>query len=446
MTVPHRFSGAGGVSAARWLRSLTYDLPAPLTPGQWLERVDSLLNDDAARWADQHPRVRRIMTDEYFDDATEEDVEIFKKALMAAFPPEPWPPLYVCEAEEHLSSLAQGPFEDLEDYYRRTETILYALGSVDVVEAPLTVTEAMTLMRVIEQFVLGLRNRSVRDAVIPFPRISGVQGLGEMYRYARYLSHKANSTEQIPGARPPTLMPFTTPINSISHEPEPCLAFSAVFGHGGISHDSFTRAKYGIHQEGAGMLTAGPGGLTSTAPINDVFHFRGTTTPSSTSSQTNASASGGGTFAALSNVSSTSSNALNQSEVNMSRIQDLQSPSNSTISLSPSTPATSKSSDTATEIGKNEATVTTRGSFLSSPTTIGEVKSPSPNPSSNVESILGGTLSSGDLTPPPSSLPNQPLAFGSTTKDSKQHEDRPKEDGVTFIFPPPAEISTWKKF
>lgn len=62
-----RFSGENGQSAARWLRTLKYELPPTFTAGQWLECVDGLLDGTAARWADEQP-VKEILSDEALKD------------------------------------------------------------------------------------------------------------------------------------------------------------------------------------------------------------------------------------------------------------------------------------------------------------------------------------------------------------------------------------------
>lgn len=79
-----RFSGENGQSAARWLRTLKYELPPTFTAGQWLECVDGLLDGTAARWADEQP-VKEILSDETLKDAKNHEVDIFKALLLSRF-------------------------------------------------------------------------------------------------------------------------------------------------------------------------------------------------------------------------------------------------------------------------------------------------------------------------------------------------------------------------
>ena len=79
-----RFSGENGQSAARWLRTLKYELPPTFTAGQWLECVDGLLDGEAARWADMRPNVRKILSDEKLKHAKNHDVDTFKALSSAA--------------------------------------------------------------------------------------------------------------------------------------------------------------------------------------------------------------------------------------------------------------------------------------------------------------------------------------------------------------------------
>lgn len=74
-------------SAARWLCNLKHELPPFFTPSQWLECINGLLEGDTATWADAHPRVKTIMTEENLQTATDVDIKIFQTALCTRFPP-----------------------------------------------------------------------------------------------------------------------------------------------------------------------------------------------------------------------------------------------------------------------------------------------------------------------------------------------------------------------
>jgi len=157
--MPSKFSGENGQSALRWLRTLKYELPGDLTSNQWLEYVDGLLEGEAARWADQHPRVRKMMKEEHLkaDHNKEEDVKVFEDALKRRFPS-------TTEAQEE--ALIQQPKEPLDNYYRRTETSLHIAGGVDRDEKPPpTSEESNILVERIEAYVHGLHDPELRQHI-----------------------------------------------------------------------------------------------------------------------------------------------------------------------------------------------------------------------------------------------------------------------------------------
>ena len=149
-----RFSGEDGQSPVRWLRTLKYQLPSTFTVEQWLECVDGLLDGTAARWADEQPAVKRILSEEALEYADNHDVDIFKALLLGRFTP----------GEEDLERvndlveiLRQDAAESLSDYYLRAERLLHALGVTDQAEsAMLNVYERSTLRKVIRHYIDGL--------------------------------------------------------------------------------------------------------------------------------------------------------------------------------------------------------------------------------------------------------------------------------------------------
>ena len=90
-------------------------------------------------------------------------MEIFKKALIARFPP-------VEVRIDHsrpalnISSpiLFQEPNEDLDSYYQRTLALLYQRNGVDLTEAPLTEQEQDALRRTVMSYIAGLNDREIR--------------------------------------------------------------------------------------------------------------------------------------------------------------------------------------------------------------------------------------------------------------------------------------------
>ena len=160
-----KFSGSNGQNAHRWLRTLRFENPhfATLSPSDWLGIIDGLLEGDAATWADHHPRVKYILRTGSLKQATRTDVETFKKALIARFPP-------VEVTIDHsrpalkISSpiLMQAPNEDLDSYYQRALALLYQRNGVDLAEAPLTEQEQNALRRTVNSYIAGLNDRELR--------------------------------------------------------------------------------------------------------------------------------------------------------------------------------------------------------------------------------------------------------------------------------------------
>ena len=160
-----RFSGGNGQSAARWLRSLKYELPPTFTAGQWLECVDGLLDGEAARWADMRPDVRKILSDEELKHAKNHDVDTFKALLLSRFTPAAKD---LEEVKYQVETLRQDATESLQDYYRRAEDLFHALGGRDEIgPAMLGVNERSILTRVISRFVHGLYDTCMKPDVSP---------------------------------------------------------------------------------------------------------------------------------------------------------------------------------------------------------------------------------------------------------------------------------------
>jgi len=78
------FHGTNGQTAARLLRPFKHELPLVLeaNPSSWLECIYSLLKGDAAHWADQNPKFKKLLTDENVENATQGDVDTLKALLL----------------------------------------------------------------------------------------------------------------------------------------------------------------------------------------------------------------------------------------------------------------------------------------------------------------------------------------------------------------------------
>ncbi|KAL2040868.1 hypothetical protein N7G274_006326 [Stereocaulon virgatum] len=168
------FSGSKGESAARWLHTLEHQVHGPnpnynlefLPPRMWLTCINGLLVGNAALWADHHPRVRQIIAANNLGSVSHKDVEIFKKAFLARFPPTRMtaglcrPSLF---SEPQI--FAQDRSEDLDSYYQRALILLYEKGGVDMAEAPLTELEQEALNATILTYIEGLVDKDIHQGL-----------------------------------------------------------------------------------------------------------------------------------------------------------------------------------------------------------------------------------------------------------------------------------------
>lgn len=159
-----KFSGENGQRPARWLRTLKYELPPTFTVSEWLECVDGLLEGQAARWADEQPAVKKVLSDVTLEHAMNQDVDIFKALLLSRFTPGEED----LERVNHLvENLRQGATEDLLHYYRRADDLLYALGGRDLGPVVLSDNERSILTRVNCRFLDGLDESDLKPDVLP---------------------------------------------------------------------------------------------------------------------------------------------------------------------------------------------------------------------------------------------------------------------------------------
>ena len=278
MPAPPRFNGTDGISAARWLRSLTYTLHNGLSPAQWLTAVDMFLTGDAALWADTHPCVRKILTAEHLPRATKIDVETFKKAILSRFPD--GPEVDTHELETQIATLEQGPLESVKLCYQRAKNMLHLMGGVDLDEAPLSIEEEEVLRRVGDEFILGLRHGLVKDILMSYaPRFvedigNTTLGLEELRKAAEMIEENIRLKDEIFRAEPKgkersglttgaIQSPGTAPSSIVLASSPPELNFNGLSGSLGSSHDSFTRSKYGMHsdEDAGAVVIIGPKGI-----------------------------------------------------------------------------------------------------------------------------------------------------------------------------------------
>ena len=168
------FSGSNGESAARWLHTLEHQVRGPnpnynlefLPPRMWLTCINGLFVGNAALWADHHPRVRPILAANNLENVSHKDVETFKTAFLARFPPAKLtaglcrPSLF-----GEPQTFAQDQSEDLDSYYQRALILLYEKGGVDVAEAPLTEPEQDALNATILSYIEGLVDKDIRQGL-----------------------------------------------------------------------------------------------------------------------------------------------------------------------------------------------------------------------------------------------------------------------------------------
>lgn len=182
-------SGDNGQRAARWLRTLEYELPPIFIPRQWLECVDGLLEGDTARWADSHSKVKRLLTHENIQNAGQTEKDILTSPLLKRFAP-------VDEANERNAlnitrRLVQSRSESLEQCYRRVEDLLHASGGKDKSDAvALSENQRAILRHVTEHFIRGIHVQALRTYTKGEPTMTGgwrirFNSLIKAYRAAR---------------------------------------------------------------------------------------------------------------------------------------------------------------------------------------------------------------------------------------------------------------------
>jgi hypothetical protein len=132
----------------------------------WLTCINGLLVGNAALWADHHPRVRQILAANNLGSVSHKDIETFKTAFLARFPPARMtaglcrPSLF-----GEPQTFAQDQSEDLGSYYQRALILLYEKGGVDMAEAPLTEPEQEALNATILSYIEGLVDKDIHQGL-----------------------------------------------------------------------------------------------------------------------------------------------------------------------------------------------------------------------------------------------------------------------------------------
>ncbi|RKF59158.1 hypothetical protein GcC1_177023 [Golovinomyces cichoracearum] len=103
------------------------------------------------------------------DELTEGDVKDFKRAFTARFSPDYGVELSEDTVQEDTNNLAEGIKESLLDYYGRAQHLLrrsHAKDTPIAVGEQLTPIERMVVNRVIKVFVSGIKDDSIKKAIL----------------------------------------------------------------------------------------------------------------------------------------------------------------------------------------------------------------------------------------------------------------------------------------
>ncbi|POS82058.1 hypothetical protein EPUL_006833 [Erysiphe pulchra] len=162
-----KFHGTGTQDARRWLMDLKaefrdHNLKIPAEPSLWVEALFRETDEEAARWMDSTPHIRRIVDN--YEVATASDATYLEQSLKDKFP-------MVANVEssksasEVLSEFAQFESEPLFDYYGRAVAFLRLINIKDRRKdgtcETLSGAEDMVLDMLIKAFVAGLKEEDL---------------------------------------------------------------------------------------------------------------------------------------------------------------------------------------------------------------------------------------------------------------------------------------------
>lgn len=153
------FSGTPMESPRRWLKLIMrkYGVDAN---GQEkaakliLEEIDQRLRGEAAVWADTNPIIKKILSDEGLNTATQDTLAEFKEHFLTRFTAEA--PTDI-EPDELVERLKQGVDQSLTDYYHQTSEILKMFGVDDASSDDSKMAKSLLRM-VVKKFVAGLED------------------------------------------------------------------------------------------------------------------------------------------------------------------------------------------------------------------------------------------------------------------------------------------------
>ena len=160
------FSGKDGISAARWLKKVMwelepYEVNGQIHPKALLRSVDLLLTGEAATWAETFEEVSSLLS---MVDPHLETVTRFKNLFQARFPAKSYDSTPT-SFDDELHDLTQMKDESIGSYYQRVLAMMHKVGGRDRnSDGPLlTILESTMLEMVIRAFVKGLRDDDVQQ-------------------------------------------------------------------------------------------------------------------------------------------------------------------------------------------------------------------------------------------------------------------------------------------
>ncbi|KAI0993016.1 hypothetical protein K3495_g15168, partial [Podosphaera aphanis] len=167
-----KFHGTGIQDASRWLMDLKAEfrdrgLRIPVQPNLWVEAIYRETDNEAAKWMDSTPHIRRIVMN--YDQATANDAILLEQALKNKFPLVTYTESSK-SPDQMLSEFSQIRSEPLSEYYGRALSFLSLVNLSDRCTDDATFnpseTDRMILRMLINKFISGLVNEELRMSAI----------------------------------------------------------------------------------------------------------------------------------------------------------------------------------------------------------------------------------------------------------------------------------------
>lgn len=117
-----------------------------------LEEVDQRLWGDVASWANKNPIIKKLLTEENFSSVTHETLKEFKEHFLRCFKLEEPEEIKLYQA---IESLKQQEEETINDYYRRSLSLLKELSGVNDAKEDNKIARSL-LKIVVTKFITGL--------------------------------------------------------------------------------------------------------------------------------------------------------------------------------------------------------------------------------------------------------------------------------------------------